>query len=419
MAYLTIKKVKGHYYGYMQESYREGGRVHTRTVEYLGAMEPAVAKQVQATRKQLGQADMAALVQSVREASTAATRAPENPTQPKEAQTPPEAAPEPARRYKRMTVNGRPQLVDTKTGELIEPQEKEVITTKNAKPTLRPFADSLKLPADIQTHRLNRTSLHATHRKFGERLKALEINPATMPDVVIKYGKVHYMTKHGAEELASMYKLPVDLLRFPTGQVQFGERMAKHRFAQVDFHIGLRMWAGTRGAQVGLSDMDFDVSGSRRGGNFEPLTSIELPNEDRPVIADGIFSVCLNDTPLLYALEIHRTTQTKAVAAQIKRYMDVLESGALSFKYGVQFPAVVCSVHTLDNVLRGVKKHLMATPYFAAFKHLFLFNTTEQLAEDFSEGWEFADGTPADPFPKATAPLPVQLLDEPILPEGI
>ena len=62
MAYLAIKKVKGRYYGYMQESYREGGSVKTRTVEYLGAIEPAIAQQVQATRQQLGAADMAALV---------------------------------------------------------------------------------------------------------------------------------------------------------------------------------------------------------------------------------------------------------------------------------------------------------------------------------------------------------------------
>jgi hypothetical protein len=231
--------------------------------------------------------------------------------------------------------------------------------------------------------------------------------------------KVHYLTKHGAEELATMYKLPLEEFRYPTGAVQFGERMAKHRFAQVDFHIGLRMWAATRGAQVGVSDMDFDVSGSRRGGNFEPLTSIEIRGSARPIIADGVFSASLNDTPILYALEIHRTTQTKQVYTQIKRYMDMLENGDLSFKYGVEFPAVVCSIHTLDNVLRGVKKHLMATPDFAAFKHLFYFNTTEQLAVDFSEGWEFADGEPADPFPKAQNPLPVQILEEPILPEDL
>ena len=73
MAYLAIKKVKGRFYGYLQESYRDGASVRTRTVEYLGAIEPKVAEQYRATRRQLGQADMAALVQSVRQASAAAT----------------------------------------------------------------------------------------------------------------------------------------------------------------------------------------------------------------------------------------------------------------------------------------------------------------------------------------------------------
>lgn len=188
MPYLAIKKVKGRYYGYMQESYREGGSVRTRTVEYLGAIEPALAQQYQATRKQLGAADMAALVKSVREASAAATRAPD--TAPRAKTTPP--APElttepPQPRYERREVNGRLQLVDMQTGELIEPKGQEVITTES-KPTLRPFFESLKLPPKIETHKLSRAALHGTHRKFGERLKRLEMNPAAMPDVVIQYG---------------------------------------------------------------------------------------------------------------------------------------------------------------------------------------------------------------------------------------
>jgi len=227
--------------------------------------------------------------------------------------------------------------------------------------------------------------------------------------------KVHYMTKYGAQELADLYKVPMEEFRYPIGQVQFSEMLARHRFAQVDFHIGFRLWALSRGADVLISDMDFDVSGSRIKGDFEPATTINVPNSPRPVIADGIFAFSLNDTPMIYALEVHRTTQTKAVAAQIKRYMDVLESGALGFKYGVQYPTVVCSVHTLDNVLKGVKKHLLAMPDFAAFRDHFLFNTTEQLAVGFSEGWEFADGEPAYPFPKSKTPRLQKLLDEIII----
>ena len=224
--------------------------------------------------------------------------------------------------------------------------------------------------------------------------------------------KAHYLTKHGAEELAALYKQPVEDFRYPKGEVQFSEMFARHRFAQVDFHIGLRLWAATRDdTDVFLSEMDFDVSGSRMKGDFKPDTAIELPNSPRPVIADGIFGIEIRGNPYLYAIEVHRTTETKAVAAQIKRYMDVLESGAINFKYGQQCPVLVCSIHTKPNVLKGVKAHLMATPDFPAFKHSFLFNSAPQLDADFSLGWEYADGTPADPFQRPVEPVGVPLIE--------
>lgn len=184
MPYLAIKKVKGRYYGYMQESFREGGKVRTRTVEYLGSIDPAVAQQYQATRSQLAGMEMDALVQAVRDSSAAAIRAPETP---QVDPTPQSAAAPPQQRTKRMMINGRAQLVDMNTGELIKPQEKEVITTET-KPTLRPFRDALKLPADMAKHRVDLKALVATHHRYGKRLKQLEINPATMPNVVIRYG---------------------------------------------------------------------------------------------------------------------------------------------------------------------------------------------------------------------------------------
>ena len=224
--------------------------------------------------------------------------------------------------------------------------------------------------------------------------------------------KVHYLTKHGAEELAEMYRLPVEEFPYPIGAVQFGEMFARHRFAQVDFHIGLRMWANTRDdTEVAFVDMDFDVSGSRRYGTMEKKSEIPLPNSNKPVIADGIFGLMVNDRPLIYVLEVHRTTQTKSVAIQIQRYMDVLESGAVGFKYNMQTSPLILSVHTKENVLKGVKQHLMNTPDFEAFKPAFLFNTTEQINKDFSKGWTFADDTHAHPFPSAEKPNKQPLIE--------
>jgi hypothetical protein len=222
--------------------------------------------------------------------------------------------------------------------------------------------------------------------------------------------EVHYMTRFGAEALAELYRLPLEHFRFPKGEVQFSEHLAFHRFAQIDFHIGIRLWAQSRtDAELLFADMDFDTEGARRHGTFIEKTRITLPGGGF-AIADGIFGVEFNGDPALYALEVHRTTETKAVSRQIKIYMDVLEHAAIAEKYGcLNTPTLICSVHTKDNVLRGVKAHLMRTPDFPAFLDHFAFNTTDQLALDFSEGWHLANGEPINPFPKPDTPISVPL----------
>jgi len=211
--------------------------------------------------------------------------------------------------------------------------------------------------------------------------------------------EVHYLTERGAKFLAEAYKLPIEEFPYPKGQVQFGEMFARHRFAQVDFHIGFRQWANSRtDTDILFADMDFDVTGSRRQGTFTKKTEIRLPDSTVPVVPDGMFGVEVEDEPRIYALEIHRTTQTKQVATQIKRYMEVLETGAAASKYGLETSPLICSVHMKENVLKGVKAALMQTRGFRAFKGAFLFNTFEQVAEDISRGWTFADNKPANPF---------------------
>jgi len=174
LAYLAVKEVKGRYYGYLQESYREGGSVRTRTVEYLGAIEPAVAKQVQTTKKKLGEVDRAAVVQSARNATATITKAPKKPT-------------EPVKRYERRKVNGRFEVVDMKTGEIIEQKDPQVITTQKEPKPLRSFSQALKMPNDLHRHKVSMAAINGTYEWFGARLKNHKINPSTMPDVVIKY----------------------------------------------------------------------------------------------------------------------------------------------------------------------------------------------------------------------------------------
>jgi len=89
---------------------------------------------------------------------------------------------------------------------------------------------------------------------------------------------VHYLTKHGAEELAKVYRTSVDDFPYPIGAVQFGEIFARHRFAQVDFHIGVRQWAHRRG------DTSILFSSTRPNSSTRILRRVgTLQTSNRPI----------------------------------------------------------------------------------------------------------------------------------------
>lgn len=211
---------------------------------------------------------------------------------------------------------------------------------------------------------------------------------------------VHYLTKQGATELAEIEKISVQTAPSKK-RVSFSAMFAQHRFAQVDFHIGFREWVNKRGdAEVVLELQDFNRNTKSSNGKFHAATELIVPNLPRPVIPDGTFAVRLFSGPVaLYVAELHRSTQTKAVTEQLKRYLDVIKSGALEQAHGIDVNPMVCSIHMQDAVLTGTKARLLNDPEFATFKSNFVFNTIDQMRSNFCDGWHLADGSPATPFP--------------------
>jgi len=223
LPYLVVRKVKGRFYAYSQESYREGGKVRTR-----GAVDPAVARQVQKTRQRLGQLDIKATRADVRRLVDAAVNPakplpaimpvpPVEPSADQETQTqsaentsdqttdnskrtsksvPKQKAqtgkskPKAARskgkpRPIQLTIDGHKLVVDPASGAILKGANK-VITTKREHKSLRPFQDSIKLPKNLGKYGCNATALLRTHARFSSRLRGLNIDPAMMPDITVK-----------------------------------------------------------------------------------------------------------------------------------------------------------------------------------------------------------------------------------------
>lgn len=214
---------------------------------------------------------------------------------------------------------------------------------------------------------------------------------------------IHCPTEKGAQLLSDIYGQPIDDFPYPKGKVQFADNRLAHRQAQVDFHIGLQLWTDqNEDIELVLAEQDLMVTGSRRYKNFTPITEIKIPGSGIPIIPDGVFRIELaSGSRQLYVVEVHKTTQTKAVANQLRRYLETFEDGLISDKYGYETAPIICSLHERQNVLSGAKREFRNLPFFEELKSVFLFNTFEQLELGFSKGWHYADDQPANPFPSS------------------
>lgn len=211
---------------------------------------------------------------------------------------------------------------------------------------------------------------------------------------------VHHLTKQGQTILSEVEGLGAGAA--PSNKRQpFSALFAAHRFAQVDFHIGLRQWVEKRGdAEVLIELQDFVRQPYAGKGRAKPATELTVPGLVNTVIPDGIFAVGLTTgKTAIYMVEIHRSTQSKAVTEQLNRYFEVIKSGVIQQKFGYPVHPIICSVHHQPAVLASVKARLTAHPGFIHFRHNFVFRALNDLNLDFCGGWHFADGQPANPFP--------------------
>lgn len=211
---------------------------------------------------------------------------------------------------------------------------------------------------------------------------------------------VHHLTKKGRDLLCVIEDR--ELEPHPAKKRQpFSALFAPHRFAQVDFHIGLQQWAEARGdAELLLELQDFVCEPRVGREKPKPSTELVVPELVNTVIPDGTFAVGLHTGQVaMYLVEIHRSTQSKAVTEQLNRYFDVIKGGAIVQKYGHKVNPIICSVHHQPSVLTSVKMRLTTHAGFEPFKRSFVFHALDDLSDNFTEGWHFADGSPANPFP--------------------
>jgi len=201
MTYRVVKKINGRSYLYEQETYREGGKVRTRS-QYLGAVDPAVIKRLKSRGEPL-EAALMPPVDTEAKSKTKAASVDSHAVAERLEETEPEI------KYT-VTVTDKPETekpaksaaaFDAET-QLPKPlkQVEKFNTTKlsaardksrkvsrhDERISARP---SLRIKAKVERHNISRAALEAEHRRFNRHMAALGLDTGKLGRVVVGTGR--------------------------------------------------------------------------------------------------------------------------------------------------------------------------------------------------------------------------------------
>lgn len=210
------------------------------------------------------------------------------------------------------------------------------------------------------------------------------------------YGRlphVHYLTPRGVKHLAETNSIPEKDIKYPKGGVQF-TRDLFHRLGTIDCYIALRRWAENNGYKVDCADLYFDKNNTTRGNSKICASQLNL-GPRRIIEPDGIFILKRGDTHAPIIVEMHHGDNTARIAQQLNHHAYGIQFGALPKKYGVAVNPIILSVHQHEHIMRSVQKRLREAQGFDKFMNGFIFNTLEQVRNNFTNGWSYANLKPA------------------------
>lgn len=178
MTYRVVKKINGSHYLYEQETYREGGKVRTRS-QYIGAVDPKLVKRL----KSRGEPIEAALKEPEPASSIE--------DEPEITYTVTIATPE--QKQVEALIRPDPQIKSPGLSKVKTPskQANKLNTTKNKTSKTDKIIRSqpLRIKAKVERHNISRTALEFEHRRFKRHMEGLGLKTDDMGRVLVGVGK--------------------------------------------------------------------------------------------------------------------------------------------------------------------------------------------------------------------------------------
>jgi len=206
-------------------------------------------------------------------------------------------------------------------------------------------------------------------------------------------GKEHLyaLSKRGVKYLNEVSGIPSDDISFPKKGIQISNHY-DHCTAFIAFHIQFLKWLDEVDGRMIKFDRYFGRVPHPEPHRKELICATTVYHRDGQISPDGMVKFETNGNEKLYAIEIHHDKKSGRIIDQLEKHVIAANDGAPQARYQHSTHPFVLNIFDQPNVMENVRKRFYSSPILNAETQGFLFNTLEQVKQDISKGWHYANG---------------------------
>lgn len=220
---------------------------------------------------------------------------------------------------------------------------------------------------------------------------------------LLRYGKqlerIHFLTPKGATLLVeNTPNLHYDNIRYPKSSTTLFTHDYFHRVSTINTQISIFEWSAKHSFDLIRYDTYFDVIGSRKKHQKEPMHAVT-----RIEFGNGHFldpdSIVIYQKPMRKAqillIEVYNGRDTKRVIEQLRKHVYTVKHGLAASKYQLEVVTKVCCTFEHESNLQAVLKRVEIDPYFQfdGIEDYFFLGLHEKAMKNFETAFANLHGT--------------------------
>lgn len=199
-----------------------------------------------------------------------------------------------------------------------------------------------------------------------------------------------YLSKYGKELLvdtgieANKIQIPIKKTLVSTDYF--------HRVATISTFVYMDIFLKSTSNNIIFFHYYFDKAKREPNKRYtEAKNHIKLQDKNF-IIPDAVTKFNYNNTNYLYLIEIHNGKNTNKIYTQVLHHIEAINLGTPKQKYNHPKNNRVALIFEFKSCMDALMDKIQKEPKLKKYLKLFIFNTIENIKEDFNENWLLFDG---------------------------